>query len=62
MPNPADVTSDHSAGKLSKQKPPPEFWAHFNAQNVNAPAQTQGPGPAMQRAVRPRATQSQGQG
>ena len=47
MPNPADVTSDHSAGKLTKQKPPPEFWAHFNAQNVNAQAQTQGPGPAM---------------
>ena len=62
MPNLADDTSLHSAGKLCNQAPPPEFWAHFNAQNVNARPQTQGTDPAMQRSVRPRAMQGPGQG
>ena len=59
MPNPADVSSIHSAGKPIKQKPPPEFWESFNAKNINAQTQTLVPGPAMQRTVRPRTTQSQ---
>ena len=42
MPNLADDTSVHSAGKLCNQTPPPEFWTHFNAQNINARPQAQG--------------------
>ena len=62
MPNPADVSSIHTAGKLIKQKPPPEFWESFNEKNINAPNQTLVPSPAIQRTALTGPAQSQALG